>query len=380
MKILLFLRRIGPYHHARFSTAAAQCNIVVVQTRPSSQEYAWDFVPTGAYVIESFAAGNDPENGQRGKMLTRSVREVIHKHGPDVIVNTGWADPEYNEVVVQATRLDIPLVVISDSRYEDEPRVFYKEWIKKLLLRSYGSALVAGTASRKYLHRLGMHPSAIFQPWDVVDNDFYSPVAPSSPFENRAFICVARLVEKKNHARLLKAFSIYRANGGFRDLVLLGNGDLTDALKKQVDALQLSSHVEFAGFSQQDSVREYLRRSIALILPSVSDQWGLVVNEAMASGVPVLVSSQCGCAQDLVKDGVNGIIFDPFRESGMAEAMMKMDRLDKLEWERMGNSGRGSIASWSLHAFGDGLLQACICASKAPRKMPLIALHNAVTR
>jgi 1,2-diacylglycerol 3-alpha-glucosyltransferase len=380
MTILFFLRRIGPYHHARFSEAAKLVNLVAVQTRPSSQEYAWDFKPTGSYSIESFDPITDPEHGLRGTALVISVQRTIDKHKPDVIVNTGWADAEYNEVVIQAAKGRLPLVVISDSRYEDEPRKFYKEWVKKLLIRSYSAALVAGSASRKYAVALGLDPASVFQPWDVVDNNYFKPLAKSPLTSESGFICVARFITKKNHSRLLDAFAAYRNGGGLHKLTLLGNGELEDTLRRQCDALGIASHVAFAGFAQQESLRQYLHNSIALILPSTSDQWGLVVNEGMASGIPVLVSRECGCAADLVRDSVNGFIFDPFDISSIVEGMNRIDRLSEQELADMGNAARETIVQWSLQAFASGLVDACTYAIKAPRRTPFTAMHKRLTR
>src|SRR5690606_38686047 len=212
-------------------------------------------------------------------------------------------------------------VLISDSRHEDEPRKFHKEAIKRVILRSYSAALVAGSASRRYLVKLGFPAPAIFQPWDVIDNGFFATVNSDEtvPFSEKPFLCVSRFIPKKNLSRLISAFGSYVKNGGVRKLVLLGTGELERSLVEQIKELGLNDRVEIKGFVQYEYLPAYFSRALCLILPSTTDQWGLVVNEARASGLPVLVSQNCGCAAGLLRDKENGCIFDPFRVDDIAD-------------------------------------------------------------
>ena len=84
---------------------------------------------------------------------------------------------------------------------------------------------------------------------------------------------------------------------------------MENALKATVQRIGLEESIQFFGFQAYDSIPAWYARTACLILPSVSEPWGLVINEAMASGLPVIVSDRCGCADDLVEDGANGYIF-----------------------------------------------------------------------
>jgi glycosyltransferase involved in cell wall biosynthesis len=99
-----------------------------------------------------------------------------------------------------------------------------------------------------------------------------------------------------------------------------------------------------------------------LVLPSVSDQWGLVVNEAMAAGLPVLVSSRCGCAPDLVCEGGNGFAFDPENIEALAGRLAQVAGLDQARRAAMGRRSREMIKSFSPEAFAQGLEAAIACA------------------
>jgi glycosyltransferase involved in cell wall biosynthesis len=109
----------------------------------------------------------------------------------------------------------------------------------------------------------------------------------------------------------------------------------------------------------------------AFVHASTTEQWGLVVNEAMASGLPVLVSNRCGCAPDLVEEGRNGFLFDPYDVSGLADAMYSMaaERTDRVE---MGLASQEIIAQWSPQNFAENLARAAERALHVARPRPSI--------
>ena len=89
--------------------------------------------------------------------------------------------------------------------------------------------------------------------------------------------------------------------------------------------------------------------------PSTTEQWGLVVNEAMAAGLPVIVSARCGCAPDLVVDGENGFRFNPEDTRGLADRLQTVAESDAATLAALGNASRRRIADWSPARFAHGL-------------------------
>jgi glycosyltransferase involved in cell wall biosynthesis len=111
----------------------------------------------------------------------------------------------------------------------------------------------------------------------------------------------------------------------------------------------------------------------AFVHASTTEQWGLVVNEAMASGLPVLVSERCGCVSELVEDGVNGFTFDPRKTEELAQKMLFIYR-DRPLLQRMGQESIALIAQWSLERFAKHLHRAIKCAVECgPRKSGIIS-------
>ena len=148
----------------------------------------------------------------------------------------------------------------------------------------------------------------------------------------RFFLASNRFLPKKNLPGLLRAFAQYRTAAGADpwDLVLLGDGPLRPDVERLIADIGLAGAVHLPGFKQYPELPAYYGLAGAFVHASTSEQWGLVVNEAMAAGLPVLVSDRCGCAPDLVAEGINGFTFPPedhVRLAGlMSEVAAQPDR------------------------------------------------------
>jgi glycosyltransferase involved in cell wall biosynthesis len=108
---------------------------------------------------------------------------------------------------------------------------------------------------------------------------------------------------------LFKAFSLFRKSCGRGRLVLVGAGPAYAELLAYADELKLSAFIEFAGAMNLDGLASQYARALCLVLPSTSEPWGLVVNEALHYGCPAIVSESCGCRPELIVDGVTGFAF-----------------------------------------------------------------------
>ena len=141
-------------------------------------------------------------------------------------------------------------------------------------------------------------------------------------------------------------------------LVIVGDGPSRPELESFARDLGLGNRVVFRGFAGYQGLPGIYGLAKAFIHASTKDTWGLVVNEAMAAGLPVLVSEKCGCVSELVKDGVNGFTFDPWRSDEIAQKMLLIHRDSSLS-QRMGRESAALIADWGpgqvLEIFGKQL-------------------------
>jgi glycosyltransferase involved in cell wall biosynthesis len=368
--VLIVLHRVGPYHHARFQAAAAalQCPLLVLQTRPESQEYPWGFVvEEAAYTLLSLEGSLNPEQDPPRSVLRHQLKQLLERYQPSVIVTVGWADRAYLQLMRLAQQRCVPVVVVSDSRRQDSVRSSWKEWLKRQLIRGYSAGIVAGTQSRAYLRQLGMKAEAIQQPWDVVNNQRFAELAAEATTETASnldapFLCVGRFIPEKNHALLLEAFSLYQSKGGARSLLLVGHGPLEHQIRRACQQLPRPQAVRMASFVELEQLASYYGRSHALVLASQKDTWALVVNEAMAAGLPVIVSQACGCVDDLVEDGVNGWSFACDDVQGLVGCLEQSDRQLAEERKTMTSLAKQRLKNFAPESFALGLKKACAYA------------------
>jgi glycosyltransferase involved in cell wall biosynthesis len=368
--VVFLVQRIGPYHHARLSAFAARATIslTVVEFRPHDEVYEWSPVPTeGGYLRIQAHSRYD---------LCRILDEL----GAEVVVCTGYSDPEVHHAVAWALNRGIPLVTCSDSTFQAEPRLWLREAFKRRVVAAFDSALVAGRRAQDYIGTLGIREDRCFKPWDVVDNAHFERGADLTRANADAarqklglprhyFLCVARFLWMKNLATLIDAFALYsqRVGHGAWSLVLSGSGPLEAELRAQASKAGVADRVYFPGFLQYEDLPACYGLAGTLVLPSTSDTWGLVVNEAMAAGLPVLVSSLCGCAPDLVREGDNGFTFDAKDTRDLEACLTRTAAMEPSDRERMGERSRQIIAAYTPEAFADGLGAAVACAISRKR-------------
>jgi len=418
MKTAVIVHRWGPYHLARLQRAAEILPIVGIEVSSQSSEYAWDAVVHDGSVMERVTLFPNKESRQLScSVVRRKVAECLDELGPRCVGIPGWSAPYALAALCWCTTNRVPAVLMGDSTASDWRRARAKEWQKNRITNGFSAALAAGTAARDYFCQLGMPLNRIFLGYNAVDNAYFQRGAESCRISERDlrtelglerpfFLLVGRFIPEKNLFRTMDAYADYRRrmaeqpnnDGGEStpwDLVVLGDGQLRQELETHMRSIGLvfesspvgakakqdggRAVVHLCGFTQYNDLLRYYALAECLVLPSQKDTWGLVVNEAMASGLPVLVSSRCGCAPDLVEDARNGFLVDPFSVDDMAEKMLQMTLLPEAERKAMGERSREIIVEWGPERFAQGLKAAVEKALEVgPQKVP--ALDRLVIR
>jgi len=382
--IAVIFQHIGPYHHARLNAAAEKLSVTGFEWS-AREQHPWGApaFPARYHKVSLFP---EAEKGYPGSaQLRRALCSALERVKPDVVAVNGWNDFGSLAAANCCVRCGIPMVVMSESTRADEPRTWWKEMIKRRIVDLYSAALVGGRRHVEYLVELGMPRDRIFMGYDVVDNAYFARSAAeirNSKFETRKkyelpenyFLASARFIEKKNLPRLIRAYAEYRERSEVQrnaswDLVLLGDGPLQETLNAQLSTLNLHSHVHLPGFKQYDELPVYYVLAKAFVHASTTEQWGLVVNEAIASGLPVIVSERCGCVPELVQG--NGFTFDPIDEHELASRLLDMASLPDDERQRLGDASYRVAENFAPQRFGEGLEQASQLALSRPRKASL---------
>jgi 1,2-diacylglycerol 3-alpha-glucosyltransferase len=367
LKAALLFCNYGPYHLARiqgFHDRAKSKNwqIMGIELARTEEEYPWKIdIKCLPFPIHSVITNKAVEKSFPPQLLIR-LWHLLDQLQPDVIAIAGYARPAMLAALLWAKQHHKPTILFSETTESDFARATWREQIKRKIINQYQAALVGGQPQKRYLMQLGMPENAIFCGYNIVGNEAFHPDHIQhlpSPHDRPYFLAINRFVTKKNLPALINAYSTYHQLAGDRawDLILCGDGHHRTQLEQQILDLNLTAHVHLPGFLQQDQLLPYFAHAQCFIHTSTHEQWGLVVNEAMAAGLPVLVSDRCGCAEDLVIEGANGFTFDPYKPEELTHLMLRMSSGD-VDQAAMGQAALQHIQQFSPSYFADGLMQA----------------------
>ncbi|GAB3920198.1 glycosyltransferase family 4 protein [Larkinella terrae] len=378
MKILIVHNILWAHYKATvFSelnrlASAYDCEVHVLQIARSEQSRASfgkpDQLPD-QYSYELLFDTYVEQVGTRAKLqaLVRRMRA----YQPDVLLITGYYDPAQVLLMAIARLSGIKVIIQTESTPVDLVRSPVKEWVKSRIISMATGFFCFGTPQADYLTQLGVSPDKILVRSNaVVDNtklrQVYDRALPDRflrqgelGLQPANFVYVGRLASEKNLTVLVDAFhqALQQATkpGGW-GLILLGDGDQKATIQVQIERLNLQSFIKILPNQPWYRVPETLALADVLVLPSLSEPWGLVVNEAMACGMPVVVSERCGCARDLVQDGQNGYGFDPLQPTELVKALLKF--IDgPADRRAMGIRSEQIIAEYDPRVVGQKMME-----------------------
>jgi glycosyltransferase involved in cell wall biosynthesis len=375
-KVVGIIVNLVPYHHARWDACAAETHLVELTDRD-------DFKVLEFSKESHFKRHTLFPSGKREahSTLNQAMPQKLDALAPDVVCVSGWGLKVSLAAMLWAVRRGVPVVMLSESNEFDEARSAIKEFIKHRLVTLCSAGLAGGSPQADYLVKLGLPRERVFVGYDIVDNDYFAREAAAAKrsieVPGSYFFACARFGQKKNLPGLIRAYTRYRQLAKpstldtrlstVFDLVIAGEGEQRSEIEKTIQESGVADHVHLVGAKGYTELPSYYAHAGAFIHASTTEQWGLVVNEAMASGLPVLVSNRCGCAADLVKEGENGWTFDPTNEDEMAELMLRISS-DEDARVRMGILSREIIANWGPERFAKGIESAVKAALSAPKK------------
>lgn len=383
MKLTIIFDNFGPYHLARVGAAAGLMEITGVELRGRSRTYAWN--PAGEVSFRRLTLPDAVEGGRGGRMeLAGHLERALDESRPEVVAVNGWGDFLAPQSIRWCVRRKVPVVMMSESTAMDGPRQAVREMMKRRLVGLASTALVGGKPHREYVRELGLRDEDVFNGYNAVDNDYFAGasqrVRGAEGREVRPyFLASNRFIGRKNLEMLVDGYAEYAGSaGGGRDggawgMCLLGDGELRGELTVRCERRGLEVReaapweegergqmpgegvVYFPGFRQVEELPRFYAHAGCFVHPAVTEPWGLVVNESMASGLPVLVSRGVGCASDLVVEGENGYGFDPRDAGKLAGLMGRVAGKGEGELAAMGEASRRIIAEWGPDRFARGL-------------------------
>jgi glycosyltransferase involved in cell wall biosynthesis len=251
----------------------------------------------------------------------------------------------------------------------------YPVWKQRLRAYAYRMAdtyAPYGESSMRYLSSLGISKARMFHGMHAVDNALYdrrpSARVGRGPGEPARWITVGQLVPRKGFAELIEAWAaqgpeFQRANS----LWIVGEGPGRPEIERQIRARSLAAQVTLLGHKAPEELAALYHECDAFVFPTLMDHWGLVVNEAMAAGLPVLCSAYAGCHLDLIR-AENGVLFDPLDAPAFAQALDAFWRC-RGRWAEMGAASRRIVSAYTPEASAQAYARA---AQAVARNLPTV--------
>lgn len=293
--------------------------------------------------------------------LARKLWRTLSRLDPDVVLVPGYYTLPALAAALWVRLHQRSAILMTESTADDHTRIPWKETLKSLLIRTlFDSAVTGGLAHQRYLHQLGFPADRIGSFYDVVDNTSIANhtralrLQPPEIFglPSTYFLYVGRLAPEKNVIGLVQAWLAFREGGGAWPLVLVGDGPESDRLRSLVAGSPFARDVHFAGHKGSRDLPPFYAFAGCFVLPSTREPWGLVVNEAMAAGLPVIVSNRCGCAEDLVAPSRNGFVFDPSHPDQLLACLRRVGSAPADELDSMRDSSLQRISLFCPSNFG----------------------------
>jgi glycosyltransferase involved in cell wall biosynthesis len=366
--IILIWAQFGPYHMDRCEALSRhlrdKARVFGLEIAADSDTYAWEKTGNGVSFTKYTLFPNQKfEKTTFPARFFRILKFCWRMRASYVFIST-FALAEFFLIALSLRFLGRRVYAMEDSKFDTKQRFPLRELIKAIFYAPYHGVLVSGTRTKNYMHFMRFPNEKIFIGYDTVSIDRVrmlanSPPAPNGvPQSERHFTIISRLVPVKNIPMAIAAYDKYKllAGSSARDLHICGSGELEDHLRSNVAKRGLSG-VRFHGFLPATGVARILATSLALILPSTEEQWGLVVNEAVAMGVPILCSDNVGARDSLVRTGVNGFVFEPDNAEGLAYLMHRL-ATDEVEWRRFAEASCRIAAEGDVNRFAEGVARA----------------------
>ena len=347
---------LGPYHRARYSALGAKLKLTIVKTPIKEFHRPWSMGDTQNIPFDVI---DQLEHGHSLAATWRMIKDLFTKLKPDVIICIG-----YNKKFIWLTSLwarltNTPCLLYLVSWGNEYNRQKWKEFPKRIYCKlMFTGVLATGQNAKDYAQTLGFSDSKIHLIGNPIDNDHFASsnkshnsIASQNP---RRFITVGRLHHPKNLIGLFNAFATYKANGGTWALDIAGSGPDSDELIAYVAENQIPD-ISWLGWVSYDDLPSAYHQADCFVISSFRDTWGLVINEAMAAGLPVLVSTQCGCLPELCHEGINGFRFNPYDIPYLTELFHKIENMSLSKYNAMCLESKRIIKNYDLDCWVDAM-------------------------
>jgi 1,2-diacylglycerol 3-alpha-glucosyltransferase len=345
-KYLLLWDRMGDYHRARVREVirlAGESAVWAGDLGAADEMYGWESVSgEGNY----FRLSEKPVENVTTIEGFRSFRRLVKKHQITHVCIPGYGRGAYILMIIWSKLTGRHVLVFAESWYAG---FGIPDYMKGLFLRWFTHAVfISGTRARKFFTgRLKYPPKKLFTGYSVVDNQHFASWKGEKDQPQR-LLCVARFSTEKNMKLLIRAFGQSRISDTWL-LEIVGGGPQ----KSELTQLAEGSAIELRDWVGYRELPELYSRASCFVLPSNFEPWGLVVNEAMAAGLPIILSDQAGAAPDLLDAGRNGWLFNSHNENELVRILDKLATYKRNELDEMGKRSKEIVKGFNTTRWAE---------------------------
>jgi glycosyltransferase involved in cell wall biosynthesis len=373
-RVVIVTEIIAPYRIPVFNALARHRDIdlhVIFLAENDPTQRQWLVYKNEIYFSYDVLPSWRRRIGGQCVLLNWGAEVALRRAAPDFIVCGGYNYIASWQCMSWARRNRVPFALWSESTARDlRSGHAWIETLKMKFLRRCDAFVVPGQSSAQYLRSYGAPEELIFTAPNAVDTRFFARRAEAVRqnavhyrrtlgLPARFFLFAGRLVLEKGTIDLLRAYASLPA--GLRDevgLVFVGDGPALSELRRRAVGIQPGA-ICFTGFAHREQLAAYYALADALVFPTHTDPWGLVVNEALACGLPVISSAAAGCTEDLVEDGWNGRVVAAGDIQPLVFAMTELACNPALR-SLMAFRGRERIQQFSPEAWAAGMADAAL--------------------
>ena len=340
---------LGDYHRARVAELKrihGSETIISADLGAQDITYEWENIATKGHFVLSSLPVDQPDVFNRWRNFVKLVR----REKVTAVFFGGYGSKGYLFFILTCKVLGIKAFLSTEVWYRTNP--YYHIVLGTYFRTLFKGLLMAGSRVMKhYEEKLHIPPAMMRKPYSVVDNKhFASGIRTVQP--RPVLLCVARFRGHKNLEPLINAFGRSQLCGTW-DLKIVGGGPLKPVLEQ---AAAKTEGVHLLNWLSYAEMPNLYASSDFFILPSLPESWGLVVNEAMAAGLPVALSWQTGCINDFVTPE-NGFGFDAASVEAILEALNKIAALSPTQRLKMGEVSKVLVNNFSLERYAQSLFE-----------------------
>lgn len=369
-RLVVLTELIAPYRIPVFNALAATREIdlhVIFLSRTDTSMRQWSIYENEIQFSYQVLPSWRRRIARYNLLLNANLGETLRQAAPETLICGGYNYFAAWQAMNWAKRNGAQFLLWCESTALDRRNEFFAvEWLKREFARNCTGFIVPGKSARNYVEQFASPQHAIFMAPNAVDIRLFASkrddvlrradrIRGELGLPPRFYFFAGRLVRSKGVIDLISAYAALPPEVRSEvSLVFAGDGPMRAELEPLARDIYPGA-VYFAGFVQRDDLAAYYSLAECLVLPTHSDPWGLVVNEAMACALPVICTNVAGCAADLVRD--NGIVIDPGNVPQLTRAMLMMARDFGLR-SSMSRESLKLISYYSPQACADGIARA----------------------